>query len=61
MRGGIALEWILGGALLVGFVMTLVDKLRAARSDLRSLVRAIGAEEPDVRTRIGMVFMRLVP
>ena len=55
------LEWILGGALLVGFVMTLVDKLRAARSDLRSLVRAIGAEEPDVRTSIGMVFMRLVP
>ena len=61
MRGGIALEWILGGALLVGFVMRLVDKLRAARSDLRSLVRAIGAEEPDVRTSIGMVFMRLVP
>jgi hypothetical protein len=47
--------------LLVGFVMTLVDKLRAARSDLQSLVRAIGAEEPDVRTCIGMVFMRLVP
>ncbi len=55
------LEWMLGDALLVGFVMTLVDKVRAARSDLRSLVRAIGAEEPDVRTRIGMVFMRPVP
>jgi len=55
------LEWMLGDALLVGFVMTLVDKLRAARSDLRSLVRAIGAEEPDVRTCIGMVFMRPVP
>ena len=42
-------------------VITLVDKLHAARSDLRSLVRAIGAEEPDVRTRIGMVFLRSVP
>ena len=43
------LEWILGDALLVGFVMTLVDKVRAASSDLRSLVRAIGAEERRLR------------
>ena len=39
-------------------VMTLVDNLHAARAELRCLVRAIGAEEPDVRTRIGMVVMR---
>ena len=50
----------MGESLLVGCVMALVNKLRTARSDLRSLVRAIGAEEPDVRTRIGMVFMRSV-
>ena len=42
-------------------VMALVDKLHSARADLRSLVRAIGAEEPDVRTRIGMVFMSSMP
>jgi chaperone modulatory protein CbpM len=42
-------------------VMALVDELHAARSDLRILARAIGTEESDVRTRLGMVFMRSVP
>lgn len=42
-------------------VITLVDRLHAARNDLRRLVRAIEAESPDVRARIGMVLVRSAP
>lgn len=45
----------------LGVVMALVDKLHAARNDLQSMVRAIEAESPDVRTRIAMVLKRSVP
>jgi len=42
----------------LGVVIALVDKLHAARNDLRSIARAIEAESPDVRTRIGMALTR---
>lgn len=42
----------------LGVVMALVDKLHAARNDLRSMARALDAESPDVRARIGLVLTR---
>jgi chaperone modulatory protein CbpM len=45
----------------LGIVIELVDKLHAARNDLRILAQAIEAEPPDVRARIGMVLKRAVP
>lgn len=40
-------------------VMALLDKLHAARHDLRCLACAIEAEPADVRTRIGLALTRL--
>jgi len=37
---------------------TLVDRLHAARRDLRALCRVIEAEPPEVRTRIGLALKR---
>lgn len=45
----------------LGVVIGLVDKLHAARNDLQSLARAIEAEPPEVRMRIGMVLARVTP
>lgn len=44
-----------------GVVMALVDNLHTARNDLRNLVRAVDAEAPEVRARIGTVLTRTVP
>lgn len=37
----------------LGVVITLIDQLHAARNDLRAIARAVQAEPPDVRARIG--------
>lgn len=42
----------------LGVVIGLVDKLHATRNELRSLVRAIEAEAPDVQSRIALVLTR---
>jgi chaperone modulatory protein CbpM len=37
----------------LGVVVTLIDQLHAARQDLLAIARAVAAEPPDVRARIG--------
>lgn len=37
----------------LGVVITLIDQLHAARNDLCAIARAVQAESPDVRARIG--------
>lgn len=37
----------------LGVVVTLIDQLHAARQDILAIARAVAAEPPDVRARIG--------
>ena len=37
----------------LGVVVTLIDQLHAARQDLLAIARAVAAEPPEVRARIG--------
>ncbi len=39
-------------------VVALIDKLHAARQDLFAIARAVAAEPPDVRARIGSAVLR---
>lgn len=41
----------------LGVVISLVDQLHAARRDLLSIARALEAEPPDVRARIGSALL----
>jgi chaperone modulatory protein CbpM len=42
----------------LGVIITLIDQLHAARNDLRAIARAVDAEPPDVRSRIGAAVIR---
>lgn len=44
----------------VGIVISLLDQLHAARADLRALARALAAEPPDTRSRIGAALRQRV-
>lgn len=39
-------------------VVTLIDQLHATRADLLAIARAVEAEPPDVRARIGLAVLR---
>ena len=41
----------------LGVVIALIDQLHAARQDLLAISRAVQAESPDVRTRIGAAIL----
>lgn len=41
----------------LGIVITVIDQLHAARADLRAIARALDAEAPDVRERIGAALL----
>ncbi len=41
----------------LGVVIALIDQLHAARQDLLAITRAVRAESPDVRARIGAVIL----
>jgi chaperone modulatory protein CbpM len=43
----------------LGVVMRLIDQLHATRQDLLAIARAVEAEPPDVRTRIGSAVIGL--
>lgn len=43
----------------LGVVISLIDQLHAARRDLRAIARAVAAEPPEVRARIGAALARL--
>jgi chaperone modulatory protein CbpM len=42
----------------LGIIITLIDQLHAARSDLRALARALESEPAEVRARVGAALMR---
>lgn len=42
---------------MLGVVIRLIDQLHAKRQDLLALARAISAEPPDVRARIGAAIL----
>lgn len=42
----------------LGVVIGLIDQLHAARNDLRAIARAVQAEPPDVRARIGAALVK---
>ncbi|MFN7224809.1 MAG: hypothetical protein ACK4MS_12390 [Paracoccaceae bacterium] len=41
----------------LGIVITLIDQLHATRADLRAIARALDAEAPEVRGRIGAALL----
>jgi chaperone modulatory protein CbpM len=42
----------------LGVVLTLIDQLHATRRDLLAITRAVEAEPPEVRARIGSALLR---
>lgn len=42
----------------LGVVITLIDQLHATREDLLAVTRAVEAEPPDIRARIGSAVLR---